>query len=88
MLKENLLILYKLYSIHIKNPKIFMNTIYLAIVDAVTKGENQTPLHYAAKNNAVDCVRILLNMGADIGARDYKSRTPLFVAAETGMLKC
>ncbi|XP_065663254.1 uncharacterized protein LOC100208925 isoform X1 [Hydra vulgaris] len=55
-----------------------------AIVDAFTKGENQTPLHYAAKNNAVDSVRVLLNMGADIGARDYKSRTALFVAAETG----
>ncbi|XP_012558139.2 uncharacterized protein LOC100201978 isoform X1 [Hydra vulgaris] len=55
-----------------------------ASINAKTIGENQTPLHYAAKNNAVDSTRIILHMGGDIGARDYKGRTPLFVAAETG----
>ena len=27
---------------------------------------------------------MLLHMGANIGDRDYRDRTPLFVAAETG----
>lgn len=44
-----------------------------------TAGEDQTPLHYAARNEANQCVKILLVCGADIDARDYKLRTPLQV---------
>ena len=43
-------------------------------------------MHYAAKNNATASLKALLNLGAHINARDYKMRTPLFVAAETGNL--
>ena len=50
-----------------------------AKVHARTAGEDQTPLYYAAKNEAVQCVKILLAYGADIDARDYKKRTPLQV---------
>ena len=61
--------------------------LILAKIDARTRGENQTPIHYAAKNNAIDALKVLIKLGADIGAKDYKNRTPLFVAAETGYMK-
>ena len=44
-----------------------------------TKGELQTPLHFAARNEASQCVKILLAYGASAEARDYKQRTPLQV---------
>lgn len=50
-----------------------------ANVEAKTIGENQTPLHYAARNEAVPCVKTLLIFNAEIDARDYKQRTPLQV---------
>ncbi|XP_028409086.1 transient receptor potential cation channel subfamily A member 1 homolog [Dendronephthya gigantea] len=52
-----------------------------------TKGENQCPLHYAAKNDAINSIRMLLAYGADINARDHKNRTPLQVAAELNRSK-
>ena len=47
-------------------------------------GEEQTPMHYAAKNNAAASLKTMLRLGAHINERDYKKRTPLFVASETG----
>ena len=44
-----------------------------------TKGELQTPLHFAARNEASECVKILLAYGATLEVRDYKQRTPLQV---------
>lgn len=41
-------------------------------------------MHYAAKNNAASSLKVMLRLGARINDRDYKRRTPLFVAAETG----
>lgn len=60
--------------------------VILANLGAKTKGELQTPMHYAAKNNAAASLKAMLRLGAHINDRDYKRRTPLFVAAETG--KC
>ena len=57
-----------------------------ANINAVTKGEKQTAMHYAAKNNATASLKSLLRLGANINARDYKMRTPLFVASEAGKL--
>eukprot|EP00111_Clytia_hemisphaerica_P008770 TCONS_00025648-protein len=54
-----------------------------ANLGAKTVGENQTPMHYAAKNNAAASLKMMLRLGAHINDRDYKKRTPLFVAAET-----
>lgn len=54
-----------------------------ANLGAKTKGELQTPMHYAAKNNAAASLKAMLRLGAHINDRDYKRRTPLFVAAET-----
>ena len=52
----------------------------------MTKGELQTPMHFAAKNNATASLKTLLRLGAAINDRDYKMRSPLFVAAETGKI--
>ena len=57
-----------------------------ANIHGQTKGELQSPLHYAAKNNAVETIGVLLDLGAKLTDRDYKERTPLLLAAETGML--
>ena len=56
----------------------------LADLGAKTYGEEQTAMHYAAKNNAAASIKVMLRLGALINDRDYKRRTPLFVAAETG----
>ena len=53
-------------------------------INARTANEMQTPIHFAAKNNSVPSLRTLIKLGASINDRDYKSRTPLFVAAESG----
>lgn len=55
-----------------------------ANLSATTVGELQTPMHYAAKNNATSSLKVMLRLGAHINERDYKRRSPLFVAAETG----
>uniref|UniRef100_A0A672TBC7 Transient receptor potential cation channel subfamily V member 6-like n=1 Tax=Sinocyclocheilus grahami TaxID=75366 RepID=A0A672TBC7_SINGR len=52
-----------------------------ADIEARTYKEKQTALHFAAKNDAVGAVRMLLQNGADIAVRDYKERTPLQLAA-------
>lgn len=57
---------------------------FLAHIEAKTYGEQQTPVHYAAKNDAVDSLKVLLKMGCDLESRDSKWRTPLQVAAELG----
>ncbi|XP_069036124.1 transient receptor potential channel pyrexia [Lepisosteus oculatus] len=52
-----------------------------ASLGARTVRDLQTPLHFAAKNDAVGALKILLKHGADISSRDYKQRTPLHLAA-------
>jgi ankyrin repeat protein len=52
----------------------------------MTKGEMQTPVHYAAKNDAGKALKILLKLGGSMEGRDYKNRTPLQIAAELGMI--
>eukprot|EP00794_Sanderia_malayensis_P014118 gene14118-15594_t len=49
-----------------------------------TKREAQTAIHYAAKYNAVEALKTLLQYNAKLCDRDYKDRTPLFIAAEAG----
>ncbi|HKQ99962.1 MAG TPA: ankyrin repeat domain-containing protein [Pyrinomonadaceae bacterium] len=44
---------------------------------------NRTPLHCAAENGQVDCVRLLLERGADVHAQALHSWTPLFEAARS-----
>ncbi|XP_041645596.1 transient receptor potential cation channel subfamily A member 1 [Cheilinus undulatus] len=49
--------------------------------EARTILDQQTPLHYAAKNDAAGSIRLLLQAGASISCTDYKHRTPLQLAA-------
>ena len=44
-----------------------------------TLGENQTPIHYAAKNDACGSLATLLQYGASVADKDFKGRTPLQV---------
>lgn len=50
-----------------------------ADVHAKTAGELQTPTHFAARNDAVSSLKMLLKFGAKMDDRDYKERTPLQV---------
>ncbi|XP_035982353.1 transient receptor potential channel pyrexia isoform X2 [Fundulus heteroclitus] len=49
--------------------------------NAPTVLDQQTPLHYAAKNDAVGSIELLLQAGASISCTDHKQRTPLQLAA-------
>ena len=54
--------------------------------EAKTKGENQTPVHFAARNDACQSLKRLVKAGCKYkDERDYKGRTPLHLAAELGM---
>ena len=57
-------------------------TAFSAVLECLTHEENQTPLHFAARNDASNALVKLIKCRADIEARDYKQRTPLHVAAE------
>lgn len=42
---------------------------------------DQTPLHYAAKYNAIKCIPLIIDAGADIHSADNNGNTPLHLAA-------
>ena len=48
-------------------------------INIKTKGEEQTATHYAAKNDAINSLQMLLGYGANIDSRDCRNRTPLQV---------
>ena len=50
-----------------------------ADINCKSKGDGQTPLHYAAKNAALRSLQALLGFGANIDSLDNKKRTPLQV---------
>ena len=47
-----------------------------------TYNEHQTAVHYAAKNDAVDSLRMLRKLDCNVEVKDSKQRTPVHVAAE------
>lgn len=51
-----------------------------ADIDARSTGELQAPIHYAAKNGAVQSLKLLLGYEAHIDSLDYRQRTPLQVS--------
>ena len=44
----------------------------------------KTALHWAIRRNHFEIVKLLLEYGADIDARDSKGQTPLIYAAKLG----
>jgi ankyrin repeat protein len=50
-----------------------------ADMEITTFGELQTPVHFAAKNDACQALKLLRNYGANINGRDYQNRTPIQV---------
>ncbi|KAG5896169.1 hypothetical protein JTB14_016944 [Gonioctena quinquepunctata] len=54
---------------------------YGAAVDVQCGRERMTPLHYAAEDGDLECVKILINAGAVISSRNHKRQTPLHLAA-------
>lgn len=63
----------------------FWYFLVLADPNVCTYGEKQTAVHYAAKNDAVDSLRVLIKLGCDKEVRDAKERTPLHTASELGI---
>lgn len=51
------------------------------------KGEDQLPIHFAAKHDSVEVFDLLVKLGADPLARDANGKTPFYLAAEAGKLK-
>ena len=51
-------------------------------------GYDRTPLALAAQHGHADCVRTLLEFGADVHARDIEIDTPLSIAAAEGHSEC
>ncbi|XP_046851856.1 alpha-latrocrustotoxin-Lt1a-like [Xenia sp. Carnegie-2017] len=58
-----------------------------ARIDIKTTGEEQEAIHFAAKNDAISSLQMLLTYGGNIDARDSKNRTPLQVSAEMNRSK-
>jgi len=58
---------------------------FTANKEAETFGEKQTPVHYAAKNDATESLKALVKRKCRYkNVMDYKDRTPLHLAAELG----
>jgi ankyrin repeat protein len=55
------------------------------IVDEKSLG--QTSLHLATQKSNLECVKSLLNLGADKEVKNNQGKTPLHIAAESGLSK-
>lgn len=87
----------------------FMNPVHLAVNQGQIKclhvllekgphklydGDKNTPLHYAAEVNAIDCLRLINDvncrddLGLDVNARNKDGNTALHLAAENNSIEC
>ena len=53
-----------------------------------TDDKNRTLLHIASRFGSYDCVRVLLEAGAHVDAKEWYGATPLFFACQAGQLEC
>lgn len=57
------------------------------IVDIIMPGQLQrTPLHVAIESAQIGAARLLIELGANVGAGDYRAQRPLHYAAGMGLL--
>jgi len=49
---------------------------------------NQTALHWAAKRDRADIIKYIIKIGCYIDCKDSGNRTPLYLAAKHGNIKC
>ncbi|KAF5890232.1 ankyrin repeat domain-containing protein 10-like isoform X2, partial [Clarias magur] len=57
-------------------------------VNASTSRFAQTPAHIAAFGGHPQCLKWLLQAGADLNGQDYVGETPIHKAARTGSVEC
>lgn len=57
-------------------------------VDCTSYSSGRTALHFAAEGGHVDVVRLLIERGANVEAKDAADETPLHVAVAKGQAKC
>ncbi|OAD01793.1 hypothetical protein MUCCIDRAFT_144012, partial [Mucor lusitanicus CBS 277.49] len=57
-------------------------------LDKPDKYNTWTPLFWAANDGHVDCVRILINAGCKVNAKDENGKTALYYAAWEGHMDC
>ena len=55
-----------------------------AQVGAVTKDKGDSALHFAAANGHVECVKLLVEQGANVNRANDEDATPVHVAAQRG----
>ena len=55
--------------------------------DEYTEEANVTALHKAASSGEIECLRVLLEAGADVLKKGFGNATPLHYAAGSGKLK-
>jgi len=53
-----------------------------------TDNDRMTALHVAAQEGGADCVRVLVDNGADVAAMSRHGDSPLAMAARYGRLAC
>ncbi|GAA5801070.1 hypothetical protein HPULCUR_006512 [Helicostylum pulchrum] len=59
-----------------------------ADIDTPDKYNTWTPLFWAANDGHVECVRILINAGCKVNAKDENGKTALYYAAWEGHMDC
>jgi ankyrin repeat protein len=62
--------------------------LVLRLVQAMLTAHGFTPLFIAAGKGHLECLRLLLESGADKEAKHTTGATPLFAAVENGHLEC
>ena len=62
----------------------YVLNILLARVELFTQNERQTPVHYAAKYNCIETLKLLIKFHGNFIQKDSKEKTPLLLAAEQG----
>ena len=72
----------------LQDVRLIPNPRELVIAEEPTASALLTALHIAAEQGHVACVRLLLDKGADMKAKNFEGVMPFHVAAQTGSVEC